>query len=604
MVAVDLVMVVLSYYGAFWIRMEGAIPPYMASLCRETIPMVVVLKLAFFYYFNLYRGMWRYTSLLDMINLLKAGAASTFCIVLSIFFLYRLEGFPRSVAIIDFMLTLLLVAGTRLGVRLFFTRKGSIFPLAGSFGKRKGKKLLLVGAGDAGERVVREMMENQSIRMIPVGFLDDDERKQGKSIHGVPVLGTIDQVGSIRDDFDEILITYPSASSADMRRIVEACESTDKPFKTMPPLGELIDGRVSLTMVREVTIADVIGRDEVRLDTSGIRSFLTGRRVLITGAGGSIGSELARQAARFEPSALGVVDFSEFNLYQVETDIRELFQHLDVQSYLADLRDADKTARVMREFAPDVVFHAAAYKHVPMQENNPWEAVENNLAGTRNIVRLSLVAGVDKFVMVSTDKAVRPTNIMGATKRVCECLAMGANQQGKTRFMAVRFGNVIGSSGSVIPLFKRQIARGGPLTVTHPDVTRFFMSVHEAAQLILQAGAMGTGGEVFILKMGEPVRIQDMARSIIRLSGFEPDRDIQITFTGLRPGEKLYEELITEGEGILSTGHEKIMVLRGSAIDAERLDGEVDELLDLSRTFSADQIKHKLRQIVPEYVPL
>lgn len=603
MIAIDMTMVGLAYYGAFWVRFEGQIPAATLELVKKTLPIVIALKIALFYYFNLYRGMWRYTSIVDMINLLKASVLSSFFILLAIFFLYRLEQFPRSIIVIDYMLALFLVGGIRLAVRLYFSRSTSGFSFATSLKARKGKKLLLIGAGDAGERIIREIMENDRIKMIPMGILDDDPQKQGKTIHGVPVLGRIAMVTRLRDDFDEILITLPSATSAEMKRIVAACEPTGKPFKTMPPLGELIDGKVSLTMVREVTIADVIGRDEVHLDSREIGSFLTGKRVLITGAGGSIGAELTRQAARFSPSSLGLVDFSEFNLYQAEIDLRDQFRGLEAKIYLADLKNRERVERVFKDFKPHVVFHAAAYKHVPLQEANPWEAVENNLLGTKHAVENAIASGVEKFVMVSTDKAVRPTNIMGATKRVCECLAMSANRQGTTRFMAVRFGNVIGSSGSVIPLFRRQIARGGPVTVTHPEVTRFFMSIPEAARLILQAGSMGEGGEIFILKMGEPVRIQDMARSIIKLSGFEPDEDIKIVYTGLRPGEKLYEELITEGEGIIQTGHDKILVLRGNGIDRERLNSEVEELIAIAQSFSAEEIKKKLCRIVPEYTP-
>ncbi|MCK9229708.1 MAG: polysaccharide biosynthesis protein [Syntrophales bacterium] len=603
MIMIDMIMIALAYYGAFWIRYEGQIPALPLGFVKKTLPLVIVLKIVLFYYFNLYRGMWRYTSIMDMINLFKANILSSFSILLAIFFLYRLEFFPRSVVVIDFILALFFVAGSRLGVRLYFSGITPGFSLGTGLMARKGKRLLLIGAGDAGERIIREIMENDRIKVTLVGILDDDPGKQGKTIHGVPVMGGITMVDQIRDQFDEILITLPSATSAEMKQIVAVCEASGKPFKTMPPLGELIDGKVSLTMVREVTIADVIGRDEVYLDSRQIGAFLTGKRVLITGAGGSIGAELTRQVARFRPSALGLVDFSEYNLYQVEIDLRDQFQGLKAGIYLADLRNEERVDRIFRDFKPLVVFHAAAYKHVPLQEANPWEAVENNLLGTKHAVASALAAGAEKFVMVSTDKAVRPTNIMGATKRVCECLAMSANHRGQTRFMAVRFGNVIGSSGSVIPLFRRQIARGGPVTVTHPEVTRFFMSIPEAARLILQAGSMGEGGEIFILKMGEPVRIRDMARSIIRLSGFEPDEDIKIVYTGLRPGEKLYEELITEGEGIIPTHHDKIMVLRGNAVNRERLNAEVDELLAVSKSCSAEKIKEKLSSIVPDYRP-
>jgi FlaA1/EpsC-like NDP-sugar epimerase len=406
----------------------------------------------------------------------------------------------------------------------------------------------------------------------------------------------------------------------------------------MPPLGEIIDGRVSLKMIREVSMSDIIGREEVRLEEDEIRKYIFGKRVLVTGAGGSIGSELVRQVGRFNPQAVALLDMSEYNLYQVERECRERAKKHDVAAYLVDIGDLLPTRRIFESFRPDVVFHAAAYKHVPMQELNPWETVFNNLLGMRNVIACSLDVGVDKFVMVSTDKAVRPTNVMGATKRVCELMAICANEHGKckisnaaagarqaaaneavsaaggavpaagggrrTRFISVRFGNVIGSSGSVIPLFQEQIARGGPVTVTHPDITRFFMSIPEAAQLIMQAGAMGNGREIYILKMGEPVRIVDLARDVIRFNGLEPDHDIEIVFTGLRPGEKLYEELITEGEGIVPTRHEKIMVLLSSnGVDPERLSHHLDDIIRIADTFDAPAIRAKLHEIVSDYTP-
>ena len=604
MLAGDVCLIGMAYYFAHVLRFEGRIPEQNIAIFKKTIFMVIFIKVGFFFVLHLYMGMWRYTSIIDLLNIVKAVALSTATIILAILFFFSFQGFSRSVFVLDFILTLFFIAGARLGIRIFLSRQDPSFYLFFKQKNRNTRKLLLIGAGQAGEQVIREIMANPNINLEPVGFLDDERNKLGQSIHGVPVLGHVDQIDDLEADFDEILIATPSATGAQMERIVSACKRTGKPFKTMPPIGELINGRASLKFVREVSIADIVGREEVHLDEKDIERYLRDKRVLITGAGGSIGSELIRQIGRFKPQAVALLDFSEFNLYQVEMECRERFREIEVKAYLADLCNAHKVCRVFKDFRPHVVFHAAAYKHVPLQELNPWETVHNNLLGMKNAVDCSIDGGVDKFVLVSSDKAVRPTNIMGASKRICELLSSSVNGNVSTRFIAVRFGNVIGSSGSVIPLFRQQIARGGPVTVTHSEITRYFMSIPEAAQLILQAGAMGEGGEIFILKMGKPIRIVDLANEVIRLSGYEPGKDIEVVFTGLRPGEKLYEELITEGEGIVPTLHEKIMVLRGkNGHTYEGIAAQIDELKRIADTFDTDAIKSKIREIVPEYTP-
>ncbi|MBW2600181.1 MAG: polysaccharide biosynthesis protein, partial [Deltaproteobacteria bacterium] len=462
---------------------------------------------------------------------------------------------------------------------------------------------LIVGAGDAGEKVLREIYETQWHRFRPAGFLDDDPGKRGKTIHGIPVLGTLDSVGKIKVEFDEILIAMPSVRGEVMRRIVSLCEETGKPFRTVPGIWELIEGKVSVNSIRKVRIEDLLDRDEVHLNEEEIREYIKDKRVLITGAGGSIGSELVRQVGHFHPQALELLDFSEEKLFKIQGECRQRFGFIPVSGFLVDVKNRESTDRAFREFGPDVVFHAAAYKHVPMQEMYPWEAVFNNIEGTRNVLRAAMESHVERFVFVSTDKAVRPSSVMGATKRVDEMLVECMNGDTASRFMAVRFGNVLWSSGSAIPTFQRQISRGMPVTVTHPEITRYFMSIPEAAQLILQAGSMGRENEIFILDMGKPMRIVDLARDLIRLSGLEPDKDIPIQFIGLRPGEKLYEELITEGEGIVPTEHEKILVLKGNGCNRETLNTQIDELLTIAATFDATAIKKKLKEIVPEYTP-
>lgn len=601
----DAVLVLLSYYAAYFLRFDGDIPPVFFAGFVKTVVWVVPLKLLCFNFFDQYKGMWRYTSLHDIIDLLKACLISSAIIALMLLLTVRFIGFPRSVFAIDFILTFFMVGGYRVAIRLFYSRMNGHFAVSSLWKPpADAKNILLIGAGDAGEKLLREIMETANLQYNVVGFLDDDPHKMNRSIHGVPVLGAVDQIQKIvkKSRVEEIIIAIPSVRGGQMRRIVDLCEQTGKRFRTVPGIWELIEGKVSVKRIRDVTLADLLGREEVHLDEGGIEQYLSGEKVLVTGAGGSIGSELVRQICRFGPAALGLLDFSEFNLFSIEMECRQLFEDVPVYPFLVDIRDEESLEQTFREFRPDVVFHAAAYKHVPMQEVNPWEAVFNNICGTRNVAETALKYETGRFVLVSTDKAVRPVNVMGATKRVAEMLIESING-GRTRFMAVRFGNVIGSSGSVIPLFQEQIARGTPVTVTHREVTRYFMSIPEAAQLILQAGAMGTGGEIFILDMGTPVRILDMAEDLIRLSGLEPYTDIPIEFTGLRPGEKLYEELITEGEGIISTEHEKILVLRGNSVDGKRLEDRIKELKMIARTHDAPAIKKKLHEIVAEYTP-
>ena len=610
MLLLDASLVAGAYYLAFYLRFDGDIPEGFLWLFSRSVAPLVVLKILIFFAFGLYRGMWRFTGLNDLRNVVAASLAATMTMIVYFTLLGRALGFPRSVFVIDFVMTLMFVGGARVAVRLIMNR-GSGLPEGLWGADRSRKRIMIIGAGNTGEKVVREMMDSPAMKMRPVGFLDDDRGKLGKAIHGVPVKGVTTELGKFQHEFDEVLIAIPSVKGPQMRAIVAACDKVGKRYRIVPNIGEVIGGQISIKTIRDVRYEDLLGREEVSLDSALLNRIYRGKRIMITGAGGSIGSELVRQAAKYQPAALGLVDFSEYNLFQVENDSRRRYEYIPVEAYLVDIRVERAVRRAFAAFKPDVVLHAAAYKHVPLQELNPREAIFNNVKGSRTLVRIAGENGVERFVLVSTDKAVRPTNVMGATKRVAEmfveCMNGGggnANNGGtRCRFMAVRFGNVLGSSGSVIPIFQEQIAQRLPVTVTHPEVTRYFMSTSEAAQLILQAGAMGEGGEIFILDMGQPVRIADMARDLIRLHGLEPDRDIPLRFTGLRPGEKLYEELITEGEGIMTTRHEKIRVIRGRHADCVFLNAQIDELIACAETYDIPAIKAKLQEIVPEYTP-
>ena len=610
----DLFLLAGSLYIAHLIRFEFNIPAYFMDTGIRMLPFVLITKICCFYFFDLYRGMWRYTSIQDLLNIIKAASTSTLLILCFILIRYQFIGFSRSVFLIDWCLTILFISGFRIGVRIYFeyfADKGarpsvqiSLFRL---LKERSGdsKNLLIIGAGDGAEKIYREIRANAGLRYRVVGFLDDDSAKIGKKIHGVPVLGRIDEIARAASKVkaDEALIAIPSANGAQMRTIVDHCKNGEIEFKTIPGYGELINGRVTINSIREVAYGDLLGREIIKLEEEKIGAYLKDRNVLITGAGGSIGAELCRQICRFQPEKIILLERAESPLHSIELELKQHYKNVTVVPVLADVQDKNQLNKAFEGHKPNMVFHAAAYKHVPMLEIQPWKAIDNNVAGTKNLIEVSTANNVARFVFVSTDKAVRPANVMGASKRLAETMVQSQNGFGlsETRFMIVRFGNVVGSIGSVVPLFKKQIQDGGPVTVTHPDVTRFFMTIPEACQLILQAGAMGSGGEIFILDMGTPIKIDDMARDLIRLSGFEPEIDIQIEYTGLRPGEKLYEELITEGENIVPTRHEKIMVLKGVECDLGMLNGKIDELVNLAEEQAGDKIKAKLKEIVPEY---
>jgi FlaA1/EpsC-like NDP-sugar epimerase len=560
--------------------------------------------------------MWRYTSIADLFNIMKASMFSTLLIIAFILLRYRFIGFPRSVFLIDLCFTILFISGFRVGLRLFFEYTSndkisqSTHQSVWDLFKRKDiatKDLLIIGAGDGGEKMYREIRDNARLGYNVVGFLDDNALKVGKKIHGIPVISTINDMQTTveRVDADEVLIAIPSASAQQMRRIVDYCNACDVVYKTIPGYGELIGGQVTIQSIREVNYRDLIGREVIKLDEEKIDAYLKGQRILVTGAGGSIGSELCRQICRFRPQAIILFERAESPLYEIELELKQRYPDIDIVPVLADAQVRNQLLKAFEDHRPNIVFHAAAYKHVPMLERQPWKAIDNNIIGTRNLVDISIQHRIERFVFVSTDKAVRPTNVMGATKRVSEMLVQAQNacNTASTQFMIVRFGNVVGSVGSVVPRFQKQIELGGPVTVTHPEITRYFMTIPESCQLILQAGAMGQGGEIFLLDMGTPIKIADMARDLIRLSGFEPDNDIAIEFKGLRPGEKLYEELITEGEGIIPTPHDKILMLKGMECNLDILNSDIKELENIARSQDSRRIILKLHEVVPEYTP-
>ncbi len=612
----DLILFALAHLLAYLMRFELRITPSNLWDMAAVLPWIIPFKVAVFLGFGLYRGMWRYASMADLWRLLKATVFSSLSIIFFILVLNRFQGFSRAVFLLDGGFTFLLCGGLRMGIRMayqdFFVKskngnKGSLWR------RQNGKPILIVGAGDAGEKTLRELRDNPGLSMWVAGFIDDDRRKRGWTIHDVPILGSVGDLRKVvqTHNIAEVLIAMPSATGAQMRRIVAACDESNIRYRTLPGLGELIDGKVSVKDLRDVSYLDLLGRSEVTVNVPEIEGFLKDSCILVSGAGGSIGSELCRQILRFNPERLILMDASETNLYTIQMELKHQAGCRHYVTVLGNIRNAALLDRIFEAFRPKVVFHAAAYKHVPMLQRNPWQAVLNNIQGTQSLMEASINHQVENFVLVSTDKAVRPTNVMGASKRVCEMMLQGYQGKG-TRMMGVRFGNVVGSSGSVIPLFRDQIARGGPLTITHPEITRYFMTIPEAAQLILQAGALGKGGEIFILEMGTPVKIVDLARDLIRLSGKDPDRDIEIVYTGLRPGEKLYEELITQGEGIVPTPHEKILVLKTNgapkgfpdmASFRKSILTGANRLYRLARAHDAYGIRETLKELVPEYTP-
>ncbi|OFZ65895.1 MAG: multidrug MFS transporter [Betaproteobacteria bacterium RBG_16_56_24] len=600
----DAIAAALAWIFAYLLRFNFELPGEFAAEMWNTLVWVIPLQVVIFWRFNLYRGIWRYASTTDLRRIFLAVMMSAAAIPLLFWMLQLGLVIPRSVLVIDPLLLVLMMGGSRFVYRLW--KEHGLY----SGIKLYGEPVLIMGAGDAAASLAKELSASHEWRLV--GFLDDDAGKHGRTLNGVRVLGALDSLPewSQRLGVQQVIIAMPSSSHQQRKRAIHLCNQANLKALTVPSFDDLISGKVAVSQLRAIELDDLLGRDPVILDDAGLHGLLSGRTVLVTGAGGSIGSEICRQVARFAPARLVLFEQSEFALYTIEQELKQSFPALNFVCLVGDVRDAERVNEVMHLHKPEVVFHAAAYKHVPlMEQHNAWQAIRNNVLGTWTVARAAQQHGAGKFVMISTDKAVNPTNVMGASKRLAEmvCQALQPcstptplSNERTTRFVMVRFGNVLGSTGSVIPKFRAQIAQGGPITVTHPEITRYFMSIPEAAQLVLQAGLMGRGGEIFVLDMGEPVKIVDLAKDLIRLSGFTED-EIKIEFSGLRPGEKLYEELLADSEHTLPTPHPKLRIAQARQADAAWL---VKLLEWTSATAMADdEVRASLAQWLPEYQP-
>jgi FlaA1/EpsC-like NDP-sugar epimerase len=590
----DVAAACAAWVLAFWLRLNLELPSPYAAVMLQTLPVVVPVQVLILLRFGLYRGIWRYASLHDLRVLLTAVFVAALAVP-ALLVLFRLaDPVPRSVFILDPLLLLFMMGGSRLAYRAW--KEGR----AASLTKVQATPVLILGAGSAADALIRELAGKRDWRVV--GLLDDAEVKQGRTIHGVPVRGRLADLHRIADDLDveHVIIAMPSVSHTVRRGAVNVATQAGMKVMTVPSFDDIATGKVTVSQLRQVELDDLLGRDPVVLDTEGVSGLLSGKVVMVTGAGGSIGSELCRQIARFLPARLILFELSEYALYQLEQEFRSAYPGLELVCAVGDIRNRRRVEQILRQHRPRVVIHAAAYKHVPlMEEVNAWEAVENNVLGTYVVASAAAQADVDAFVLVSTDKAVNPVNVMGASKRLAERVCQALQREGGTRYVMVRFGNVLGSTGSVIPKFRAQIAAGGPITVTHPDITRYFMSIPEAAQLVLQAGAMGRGGEIFVLDMGEPVRIVDLAHVMMRLSGLR-EGEMEIVFTGLRPGEKLYEEVLADSEQTLPTPHPKLRIAKARGVEPDWL-APLLQWLGEAQARNAPEVRAGLRRWVPEY---
>jgi len=567
----------------------------------------LIIKLPVFGLFKQYRGWWRYVGISDLLGIFGASLVSTFIIVvlwflagnipaIRIYFPSGLEKPAEGVCIADMFATVFMLGGLRTIIRLYFEE----FRTAEA---GRLKRFLIVGAGNAGEALLREILRMPVTQYDVAGLIDDDSAKQGTHIHGIPILGTVEQLPEICEErkIEEIAIAMPSASPQQLRRVIQVCEGTKIRFRTVPSITDIASGKLRVSQIRDVDINDLLGREAVKLDLDLIETFARNKIILVTGAGGSIGSEMCRQLCNYNPKLLLLIEQAENPLFEIERELHKQFPTVSIEAIICNITDKARVDEVFKQYKPQVIIHAAAHKHVPLMELNAGEAVKNNILGTQIVADAADNYCATNFVMISTDKAVNPTSIMGSSKRIAEMYIQDLSRTSETHFVTVRFGNVLGSDGSVVPIFKKQIAEGGPVTVTHPEMKRYFMTIPEASQLVLQAATMGKGGEIFVLDMGEPVKIVDLARELITLSGFRPGEDIEMIFTGPRPGEKLFEELSIEGEDMQRTRHPKISIWKNIPMDRDRIRAGIDGLAAIAKTQTYDEIVRKIKELLPEY---